>query len=328
MLAAVIGAGLAGAAAARALAAAGADVILFDKGRGPGGRLSTRRAETPLGPVRIDHGAQFVTAETPAFQALLDEAEAAGAAQVWDARLVSIDRSGGVEALRPKPRWIGTGGMNALVRTALAGFDVRFGARAQRLTGGPGAWLIHFDDARIEGPFERVAITLPPEQLIDLLARSDADFSGLIAEARAARIGPCWTVMGVHEAAFDPAFDGAQMLGGAIRWMARMNARPGLDGPECWVLQASPDWSRAFLEDEPETVARRLSEEAFIRFGLPEAVWRRAHRWRYALVEAAPGSPSALDASATLGVGGDWRLGPRAEFAWTSGLALGAALAA
>jgi renalase len=326
MRAAVIGAGLAGAAAARALVQAGIEPVLFDKGRGAGGRLSTRRAETPLGEALIDHGAQFVTAETPAFQALIDEAAAAGAARPWNARLVSVDRIGGAQALRPKTRWVGTPGMSALVRTALNGLDARFGAQALRLSGKPGAWAVHFGDGTVEGPFERVAVTLPPEQLIDLLARTDADFSALIQEARSARIGPCWTVMSVHDAPFDPGFDGAQLLGGAIRWMARMNARPGWQGPECWVLQGSPDWSQAFLEADPDTVMRALCEEAFVRFGLPHPVWRSAHRWRYALVRQGAGTECALDPSGTLGAGGDWRLGPRAELAWRSGLALGAAL--
>ncbi len=326
MRAAVIGAGLTGAAAARALALAQFEPVLFDKGRGPGGRLSTRRAETPLGEVRIDHGAQFVTAETAGFQALIDEAAEAGAAQVWRARLVSIDRVGGMQPLRPKTRWVGTPGMNALVRTALSGQQVRFAARALRLSGEPGAWHVHFEDGQAEGPFERIALTLPPEQLIELLARTDADFSQLIHQSRTVQIGPCWTVMGVMDAPFDPGFDGAQILGGAIRWMARMNARPGWQGPECWVLQGSTDWSQAFLEAEPDTVTRALCEEAFVRLGMPSPVWTGTHRWRYALVQQGAGSACAMDPSGTIGVGGDWRLGPRAELAWQSGLALGAAL--
>lgn len=326
MRAAVIGAGLAGAAAARALARAGIEPVVFDKGRGAGGRLSTRRAETPLGEALIDHGAQFVTAETADFQALIDQAADAGAAQVWRARLASMDRVGGMQPLRPKTRWVGTPGMNALVRTALSGQQVRFAARALRLSGEPGAWHVHFEDGQTEGPFARIALTLPPEQLIELLARTDADFSILIQEARTVRIGPCWTVMAVLDAPFDPGFDGAQMLGGAIRWMARMNARPGWQGPECWVLQGSPDWSQAFLDADPDTVMRALCEEAFVRFNMPEPIWRKAHRWRYALVQQAAGTPCAMDPSGTVGVGGDWRLGPRAELAWQSGLALGAAL--
>ena len=38
-------------------------VTVFDKGRGPGGRLATRRADD----LRFDHGAQYFTARDPRF---------------------------------------------------------------------------------------------------------------------------------------------------------------------------------------------------------------------------------------------------------------------
>lgn len=325
---AVVGAGLAGAAAARVLARAGHRPVLFDKGRGPGGRMSTRRTDTPLGEVTIDHGAQFVTARGFSFGGLLSEAAEAGLAATWDARLVSIDRGGNAADLKPVRRWVGTPGMNAIVKYALDGLDARFGARVKRLSGGPGAWDLRFEDGERAGPFDRVVLTLPPEQLVDFLARSDGDFPELIVEARKAVLSPCWAVMGLVEGGFDPGFDGAKLLGGGVRWIARMGSRPGRTGPEAFVLHASPDWSRAHLEEEPETVARALWEEMFVRFGLPEAAWRAAHRWRYALSEEAPGTPFGLDETGTVGCAGDWRLGPRAEFAWESGEALGEALAA
>jgi len=325
--AAVIGAGLAGSAAARALAARDFTVVLFDKGRGPGGRMSTRRAETPLGPVRFDHGAQFITATGESFSEFLEQARTAGAADLWTGRTVSIDRGGNAESLREKTRWVGVPGMSAIVKTALDGFDARFGRRASHVSGEAGAWMIHFEDSPVEGPFDRLVLTLPPEQLIEFLARSDGDFSEIIAEALAAKLSPCWAVMTVPANAADPGFDGAKLLGGAVRWMARMNSRPGQDGPDAWVLHASPDWSEAFLESDADTVARSLTEEAFIRFGLPMPVWSQAHRWRYALVTEAPGTPFGRDPSGTLGCAGDWRLGPRAELAWESGEALGQTLA-
>ena len=327
MKAAVIGAGLAGAAAARRLQAAGAETVLFDKGRGPGGRLSSRRAETPLGEVRFDHGAQFVTAATPGFQALLSSARDAGAVESWRARLVSIDRGGNAHPLRPAERFVGAPGMNALVKHALEGLDVRLARRARKMAGRAGAWSLKFEDGPDEGPFERVALTLPPEQLMDFLARSDGDFADIIAAARRVRIAPCWTVMAVLDGPFDPGFDGAKVYGGAIRWMARMAARPGGGAHEAVILQASPDWSEAFLEDEPAGVARQLCEDAYVRFAMPAPVWSRAHRWRYAMVTEPAGSPCALGEDATAGAAGDWRLGGKAEAAWTSGEALGRALA-
>ena len=226
---AIVGAGLAGAACARGLTHAGHACVLFDKGRGPGGRLSTRRVETPLGEARFDHGAQFITARGDAFSAFMQEARDAGAAASWQARLVSIDRAGNVEPLRSEDRWVGVPGMNAIVKHALGGLDVRFGARVTHLSGGPGRWSVVLEDGEREGPFDAVAVAIPPEQMIELLARTDGDFSSQIAEANAAVIGPCQAVMAALDAPFDPGFDGGEAL-----WR-----RARLDGPH--GITSGPD---------------------------------------------------------------------------------------
>jgi renalase len=324
---AVLGAGLAGAACARELHAAGHRPVLFDKSRGAGGRLSTRRSETALGEVRIDHGAQYLTARSPSFAALLSAARARGQAALWSGRLVSIDRTGAINELPSEDRWVGSPGMSAIVKSALEGLDARFAMRATHLTGKADAWMVHFESGVTEGPFDRVVLTLPPDQLIDLLLGSDGDFSTVISEARGAVMAPCWAVMGVIDSPFDPGFDGANLPEGDLRWVARNNSRPGQSGPEAWLLHASPEWSRAHLEDPAESVARALWETLQSRFDLPSARLLSAHRWRYALSEQAPGTPFARDATGTVGCAGDWRLGARAEYAWQSGEALGQALA-
>ena len=53
----VIGAGISGCVCAYLLSKAGHKVTLIEKGRGVGGRMSTRR----MNGARIDHGAQFFT---------------------------------------------------------------------------------------------------------------------------------------------------------------------------------------------------------------------------------------------------------------------------
>lgn len=320
---AIVGAGLAGAACARVARAAGLSCILYDKGRGPGGRLSSRRAETPAGEVRIDHGAQYLTARTASFQNLMRDAASAGLAASWEARLVSIDRAGTSLDLKPETRWVGIPGMNGIVRHALSDLDVQFHTRIQSIKGKPGAWMLKCEEGRKLGPFKAVALTIPPEQLVDLLARSDGEFSDMIVEARDTVMSPCQAVMLVLDQDFDPGFEGAKLLGGGIRWMANMSSRPKRPALSSWILHASPDWSRAHLEDEPEDVARQLYEQAYVRFGMPRPVWMKAHRWLYALAESTPGTPCYLDERQNVGCAGDWRLGPRAELAWTSGEALG-----
>ena len=69
MRVAVIGAGLTGLTCASRLMRAGMDVRVFDKGRGLGGRLASRRLENGL---RFDHGATYVETDDPAFLRTLE----------------------------------------------------------------------------------------------------------------------------------------------------------------------------------------------------------------------------------------------------------------
>src|SRR5690606_2444030 len=79
---AVIGAGLAGAAATQALLDQGYPVTVLDKSRGVGGRLSTRRSE--IGP--FDHGAQFLRAHDPRFHRQLARWADSGLLARWAPR--------------------------------------------------------------------------------------------------------------------------------------------------------------------------------------------------------------------------------------------------
>ena len=63
---AIIGAGISGCSCAHQLTQAGHQVTVVEKGRGVGGRMSTRRMDG----ARIDHGAQFYTARDIRLQAL------------------------------------------------------------------------------------------------------------------------------------------------------------------------------------------------------------------------------------------------------------------
>ena len=100
---AVIGAGLAGLSCATALRAAGLDVQVFDKSRGPAGRMSTRRGEG----WSCDHGAQYFTARDPRFQAEVAAWEAAGVAAPWAPRLAVLGGTGGHRPDAGLRRWVG-----------------------------------------------------------------------------------------------------------------------------------------------------------------------------------------------------------------------------
>ena len=77
---AVIGAGLSGLVVARRLKGV-ADIVLFEKSRGAGGRIATRYA----GDFEFDHGAQFFTARTESFRKFLEPFIVDGTVADWPA---------------------------------------------------------------------------------------------------------------------------------------------------------------------------------------------------------------------------------------------------
>lgn len=305
----IIGAGLAGLSCADGLVRHGHHVVLFDKGRGPGGRMSTRRVATDRGEASFDHGAQYFTTRDPDFAAAVAEWEAAGIAARWPAA--------GADA------WVGTPAMNAPVKHLARRHDVRWGRRIDAIARGDGGWRLTGDGVAADA-CDAVVVAVPAEQVAPLLARHVPAFA---QAAEATPSAPCWTAL----AAFAEPLPGGDVLrdAGPIGWAARNRAKPGRSGPESWVIQATPDWSATHLEDEAAPIAQTLLAMLGERLGtpLPPPLHLSAHRWRYAR-SGMLGRDLLWDAARGIGVCGDWLLGPRVESAWLSGRRLADAIGA
>ncbi len=301
---AIIGAGLAGLACATRLGEGGVAVSLFDKARGPGGRMSARRIATPLGEAAFDHGAQYFTVRGTSFRDQVARWAADGVAAPWSAA--------GPDA------WVGVPGMNAPVRALAAGHDVAWATRVEALAPDGAGWRLH-TTGEPGGRFDAVVVAVPAEQAAVLLRDHDA---ALAAAAAASVSQPCWTVMAAFDRRLDHLPDVLRDIG-ALGWAARNGSKPGRGPIEAWVLQGSPDWSRDHLEDSAEAVCAALLAALAEAAGepLPAPVAISAHRWRYA--RSAAGTDGALWSAANgLGCCGDWLTGPRVEGAWDSGVAL------
>lgn len=299
---AVIGAGMAGLACARRLADAGRTVVVFDKGRGIGGRLATRRAGDGL---QFDHGAQYVTARGEAFAAVLDDLRRAGAAAPW------ADGSG-------RAHVVGIPGMSALPRHLARGLDVRLDTAVSAVRADGDGWT--FAAGGQTHRFERVVITAPAPQVASLLGPDSA----LAAELAPVRLDPCLTLMAALDPAAPRPFASRSDPDDPLAWIAQDSTKPGRTGPACWVAQAGPAWSAAHLELEPDAIAALMLPLLYDRLGADPGLARHVstHRWRYAKVAVPLGRPFARDATGTLHAGGDWCLDARVEAAWTSGDAI------
>lgn len=297
---AIIGAGIAGLACARRLAQAGLRPVLFDKGRGIGGRVATRRADG----LQFDHGAQYVTAQTPGFADVLANLSAKGAAAVWD------EGSG-------RDLTVGTPGMSALAKALGAGLEVRQDALVTAVLPGGQGWTLRVGD--LDHLSARVVVTVPAPQVAGLLG---ADHP-LVATLAPVRMDPCLTLMAATPA---PApFRSRRDPDDPLAWIAQDSGKPGRsDATTTWVAQAGLAFSVQHLDRQPAEIAALMLPLLCDRLGIAvdEVSHSAAHRWRYARVAAPLGQPFLRSPDGTLYLGGDWCLGARVEAAWTSGTAI------
>jgi predicted NAD/FAD-dependent oxidoreductase len=310
---AIVGAGMAGLACAEGLIALSTEIVLFDKGGRPGGRVSTRITPTDAGGASFDHGAPRFQARDSCFQMRLEPWRAAGLVARWP---------GSARAQAGQESWVGVPGMSAPLAAMADAFTVHRRTRIDTLTRHGGGW--HLGGS--EGPaFDAIVVAVPAEQVAPLVAAHDEPMA---ARARAVQSEPCWTLMASFSARLPIEADMIEQSG-AIGLATRDSAKPGRSGPEAWTIQATADWSRDHLEDDASRVAAALLD-VFARAAgitLPRVLSAQAHRWRYARPSTI-GSQDAVDdgflwnAELGLGVCGDWLLGSEVESAWRSGTGL------
>jgi predicted NAD/FAD-dependent oxidoreductase len=302
----IVGAGMAGLSCAEGLASHGHDVVLLDKGRGPGGRMSTRRIDTCAGVAEFDHGAQYFTARDPGFRTRVDKWVATGCVAPW------------VEA--GEDAYVGVPGMNAPLRQMAAGFAMQWGAQVTALSPFARTWRLVVQTG-LSLEVDAVVLALPAEQAAALIKPTGTHLAAL---DRAPPTEPCWTAMLAFEEALLTPLDCLRgEKDGALVWAARNRSKPGRAGPEAWVLQAGAEWSKRYLESPPDWVAAELSTAFSVWLGidLAPAIASSAHRWRYAR-SGREGSRAVWCADRRIGLCGDWLIGPRVEAAWLSGATL------
>jgi len=308
---AIVGAGVAGLAAARALAGRGDTVVVFEQARVPGGRLATRTIadiERAIGVVDLvfDHGAQYFTVRDQRFAGVVSTWQAQRVVARWSGRIVAFDGEGWAPVDAATERYVGVPGMSAIAAHLAGTLDVRYGERVDVIE-------------PLTREFDRVILAVPPARALVLTAGV-----GGIAQRITVNMKPCWTVMAAFEQPVTVPFDGAFVSGSPLGWVARNQSKPKRDRTiDTWVLHATSAWSAAHVDDASERVGSFLMEafDDLSRQGLPRAFHAAAYCWREAVADPPLGIGVIHDTDARVTVCGDWCAGARIEDAYLSGLA-------
>lgn len=333
---AVIGAGLAGAICAHMLSEAGFQVEVFEKSRGAGGRMATRRAEWAdaagvTHQASFDHGAPAFHVTDAAFAEFLAPARRAG--QILPLRPDLADGAA-------EQRWLAAPDMPALCRSLLDGLTLRTQHTVTAIQHSATGWRLQIAETEAVGEFALVVLAIPPQQAAVLLQQHQPAWA---QQASAIEMVPHWTLMAVSSAAVDGAAlaqSGSTATGiitlpqvGPLAQLIRNDLKPGrrqLAGRYHWVAHASPAWSLAHLEDHPAQVQAQLQQAVMESTGIAlEWQYATVHRWRYATLAAGADGVDALhcwDHATQLGVCGDAWGGGGVQGAWRSAQALARAI--
>lgn len=320
---AIVGAGMSGLMAARALFDHGLKVTVFEKSRGVGGRMATRRGDNQSG---FDHGAQYFTVRDDRFRRFVDAWRDQGLVASWpdtkcgpDQKIVVI-RNGSIESgSESVARFVGVPAMNSICKHLAQGLEIhkqtRIGkiekdGKGIRLLGEPGNSL---------GKFDRVIVSAPAAQASELLV----DFAMLRQQISTIRMNPCWAAMCSFDSAVTNEWVGAFLHDSFLSWSARNSTKPGRSkATEDLVIHAQPEWTEENWQRDPASICRAMLEEFWRVTGLERQVpvQIQAHRWKYAIpVESSPAG-GFFDPDAGIAACGDWAGGSRVEGAFLGGL--------
>jgi renalase len=256
----IIGAGIAGLSAARILSTKGHEVLVLDKGRGVGGRMSTRT----INDAKADHGAQYFSVKSPEFQALISELQTEHIVGEW-----TIPQ-------RANVRYIGGKGMNTIPKRLAQNLNVLVNEKVV---------LISENEVKTESgntySFDNLIVTIPIPQLIDLLNQSQIKISAQDQSVfESIHYEPCIAVMAVLNKPTDILGGGIILENQPVAWIAD-NFQKGITQTPTATLHASAEYSTKHFDDDLQMVAKKMlaSVNQYVKSDNVQSF--QVHRWKF-----------------------------------------------
>jgi renalase len=298
----IIGAGISGLSAAKILTQKGHEVTVLDKGRGVGGRMSTRTIDN----AKADHGAQYFSVKTPKFQEFISSLQSKNITAEWHL------------AQRENVRYVGAKGMNTIPKSMASGVDVRVNEKVI---------LIENNTVKTESgnsyPFDNLIITMPIPQVIDLFQSSNFTFSEKDKTVLdSIHYEPCIAVMAVLKEQTQIPSGGIILENQPVAWIAD-NFQKGITETPTVTLHANAEFSEKHFDDDLKRVGEEMLSSVNQYVKSENALSFQTHRWRFSNATKRYAEPFYQIENQSIFLGGDGFGMGNVEGAFLSGYYLG-----
>lgn len=318
---AIIGAGLAGLAAAHKLrhSQAAIEIVIFEKSRGVGGRAATRR----LHGATFDHGAQYIKAPTPELETLLREGSAQNTLRDIGLPVWTFDQHNQIAAGDPAqnsdPKWTYSDGITRIAKELAQGLDIRRQTRIRHIDQANDSYILSDEQDTIVGAVDAVLLTPPAPQTHDLIVASalpNAAQATVLAELARVSYRPCLTVtLGYPPQLRQRPFYALVNTDRRhpISWLAYEHLKPERASGDQHVVitQMAPQWSADHWNDAPPQLTEQVAAlvSTLLDEDLRAPLWSDRQGWRYALPDGRADFDTLNSAIRGLFFAGDYTAG-------------------
>jgi renalase len=299
---AIIGAGLSGLILGQELSKK-AEVFIFEKGRGVGGRMSTRYAD----PFIFDHGAPYWEVETQEFQKFLTPLIGSVVAE-WKGDVLKLDKNNlSIESMSKSSYFVAIPQMNSLCKHLAIGLNVKTRCEVVSIKAiNEKKWrLISFSDEEDLGLYDMVISTAPAPQTLKLFG----DDLCKNHEISKATFDSCFSLMIGLNQPWDRNWIAADIHHSPIKWIGINSTKPGRNhNVTCIVIHSAPQWTKANLHRDIQEIQDIILNElgTLITFDLKNLSYVSIHRWLYSIAHPLNNDRYYIDLELGLCAVGDW----------------------